>query len=113
EKNQVQLYAGPENWNIRLGYLDVTAQGFDTSLPHREEINLGAYARISEEWSASGSIIQSFDRDVDTIEWEVGVTYQSRCIRLETTLRRNYAEDRDIRPSTSVFFKIALANLGM
>lgn len=113
EKNQVQIYAGPEDWNLQLGYLDVSAQGFDTSLPHREEINLGAYAKLSDQWSANGSIIQSFDKNVGTIEWAVGVAYQSRCIRLETTLRRNYAEDRDIRPSTSVYFKIALANLGM
>jgi LPS-assembly protein len=112
EMNQVELYAGPTDARLRVGYLDAAAQGFDTSLPHREEINLGGFLRLSDSWSTSGTIIQSFDNAVGTIEWEYGVTYQGRCIRIETSLRRNYARDRDIRPTTSVFVKIALANLG-
>ena len=112
QKNQLQLFAGPEKLQVKLGYLDAAPQGFDTSLPRREEVNLGAHVKLSNDWSADGTLIQSFDKSVNTIEWEFGLTYESRCLRLQTSLRRNFAEDRDIRPSTTLFIKISLANLG-
>lgn len=112
QKNQLQLFAGPPKLQVRLGYLDAAPQGFDLSLPRREEINLGAHVKLSDDWAADGVLIQSFDKSVNTIEWEFGLTYESRCLRLQTTLRRNFAEDRDIRPSTTLFVKISLLNLG-
>lgn len=112
ERNQVELYAGPPSFRVRLGYLDAGPQGFDPNLPEREEVDVAAHIRLTDTWSTDAQLVQSFDEEVGTIRWAFGVTYEGTCLRLQTTLERNYARDRDIQPTTSVFFRISLVNLG-
>lgn len=112
ERNQVELYAGPPSYRLRLGYLDAGPQGFDPNLPKREEVDIAAHIRISESWSTNARLVRSFDNDVGTIRWAFGVTYEGTCLRLQTTLERNNLRDRDIQPTTSVFFRISLLHLG-
>ncbi len=79
--------------------------------PDRREIKIGARVRFSDRWSASGRYIRSLLERQNIIA-EGGLFYLDDCIEFGVTIRRNFTEDRDLTPSTSVIIRLVLRHLG-
>ena len=66
---------------------------------------------LGRYWRASANARQDL-KGFGLLSAGLGVTYEDECIILTAALERSRTRDRDLEPKTTVFFRIALKNLG-
>lgn len=110
-RHEVDVVVGPRAIKLNLGFLETDNGDLDPLNPDRREIKAGARVRFSDRWSASGRYIRNLLERQD-ITAEGGLFYLDDCIEFGVTVRRNFTEDRDLTPSTSVIIRLVLKHLG-
>lgn len=98
-----------------LDYLSVD-ESFDStttelSNENRELIIAGGSIDISKQWNISGQ----GHRDLESGEWvstKTALLYRLDCIDINFTWFKEFTQDRDIRPNTTLSLEISLKNLG-
>jgi len=90
-----------------LSYLSLNN---DPSLADKETVTASANARLSKHWTLAMS--GSEDLELHQITGtNAGLIFTNECTSVATYLGRTYTRDRDIKPSTTVLFRISLKNL--
>ncbi|MFQ5784366.1 MAG: LPS-assembly protein LptD [Alphaproteobacteria bacterium] len=112
-RSEVDLAAGPEWLRFNLGFLslDATSVNLDEGVGKRQEIDVSALARFSDNWSLTAFHRRDLTAD-RTIDTGAGIVYEDECLFISVEGSRRFTEDRDFEPETSVKFVIKLKHLG-
>lgn len=110
-RNEVNLFAGNNNYNTTIGYLKLDDELTESGLKEREEMSVNAKLRIYGNWSFVGEARRDL-ANKEMIRASGALKYEDECTDIEITVRRRFTRDRDIEPSTAVFLRIRLKTLG-
>lgn len=110
-RSEVDLAAGPENFRLEVGYVRLARELTNAALIGREEFSARLNFDINDDWSARASTRRDLAQN-STVSNRAGLFYSDECIDFGFTYDRRFTRDRDVEPSTSFGFKIALRNLG-
>lgn len=97
-------------WRLSLR-ADYIALDDDLLLDDREEIFAAAGWRLTDNWTVHLDGQRNLTGNGRWINNGVGLTYQNECVTVLTHMRRDFARDRDIEPSTSYLLQVLLRNL--
>jgi LPS-assembly protein len=110
-RNEFYLGFGPEKLRLALNYVlldrDLTVDQVSSS----EELYVFLRGQLSRHWSALALSRRDLTDDGRQIASGFGVRYEDECVVFEATLDRDHTRDRDVEPSTSLNFRVILANL--
>jgi LPS-assembly protein len=105
-RNEGLVVFGPDDYRFAVGYTDIKRDGFDPTLPDRQEIRTAASIRLSQYWTLNADFAYDFERGGGTLTAGGGFTYEDECFRFRIRARRDFTEDRDVQPSTSIGFQL-------
>lgn len=112
-RNEIDLALGPAWLRLNLGFVSLSRDLSADEAQSRRELRASSRVKFNENWSASGVYRRNLSEQGGTITAGVGIVYENECIIFTADLRRDFTRDRDVKPSTSVNFRIALKNLGL
>ena len=67
---------------------------------------------IDEFWSTNLSGVRDLSATGGQRSMGLGLVYEDECLTFETSLSRMFYQDRDLRPTDAIMFRLALKNLG-
>lgn len=123
-RNEIDATIGTRASYVLFGYLRLNRNIVPTleDLRDREELRAGGRLQISRFWSAFGSaVIDLTDRREDPlslangftpIRHRIGVAYETNCLKLGLTWKRDYQDTGDARRGDSFLLTLAFRNLG-
>ena len=110
KRSEVQTTIGPPSLYSSVGYSFFDNRS-DLALPVREELSAGLTGKISRYWR--GSIAGTRDLEQNEMRtMAANLTYECECFVFDVTLRRNFFEDRDLKPDDSILFRLTFKTLG-
>ncbi|MBO6541890.1 MAG: LPS-assembly protein LptD [Alphaproteobacteria bacterium] len=109
-RNEVDAYAYVGDFSTSLGYAYLD-ESFSTTRSAREEIQGSLGYRLTEYWRANAYTRHDIQRG-QTVQNNIGLTYQDECLTVGLAFNQNFTRDRDIEPENSIMFTILLKNLG-
>jgi lipopolysaccharide assembly outer membrane protein LptD (OstA) len=77
----------------------------------REIFSANTTVDLSQRWSWSNRGYRDLENG-DWISAGTSLLYKGACVDFLTTYEREFTQDRDILPSTTISFKVSLKNLG-
>lgn len=110
-RNEVIAAFGPKAFNVNVNYSffgQGTGSGEFTS---REEITTGFRSQITNDWSISASTQRDLERN-ESLRHNIRLEYVCDCFRMSIDFTRTFTQDRDVRPSETVFVRLTFKNLG-
>ncbi|MBI1181350.1 MAG: LPS assembly protein LptD [Alphaproteobacteria bacterium] len=111
-RNEGLLVFGPDDYRFAVGYTDIKRNGFDPTLPNRKEVRTAASLRLSKYWTMNGDFAYDFEPGGGVLTAGGGFTYEDECFRFRIRARRDFTEDRDVQPSTSIGFQLIFKVVG-
>jgi len=109
-RNEITGVVGPNSLQVGATYTFIernTASDFDS----REQISIGLNSRLTERWSAQATSVRDIEQD-RTLNYGFRATYADDCIGFQTSYLRTFTEDRDVKPSNTILFRVVLRTLG-
>ncbi len=106
--DQIDLTAKVGRSFLDLTYLSLPAEDLGTGTPEpRKEINLSTSIGVYENWFLVGSAIRDLQLS-EMIEERLGISYEDECFTASLEYERKFTTLRDLKPGTSVLFRIGL-----
>ncbi|MGQ0742250.1 MAG: LPS-assembly protein LptD [Alphaproteobacteria bacterium] len=106
--NQLDVRAKWGRSFLDLTYLRLPEDNLGVSTPEpRQEINLATSLNIYESWFLFASAIRDLEED-EMRDARLGITYLDECFQFSVGFRRKFVQDRDLRPASSIIFRIGL-----
>lgn len=106
--DQIDLKAKIGRSFLDLTYLSLPAEDLGTGTPApRKEINLSTSIGVYENWFLLGSAIRDLQLS-KMIDERLGLSYEDECFTTSLEYARKFTTLRDLKPSTSVLFRIGL-----
>ena len=84
----------------------------DSEFSGRQEISYNFSQELTEFWKARLSGVRDLTDDGGPRSNVLGFTYEDECLTFDTTLQRTYFEDREIKPTDSIVFRVVFKTLG-
>jgi LPS-assembly protein len=111
-RNQVDLSIGPSWLKFGTNYLFLDESSDAGTFGDREEVTLSFNARLSNRWIANGSTKKNLISGGGTVNESIGLTYTDECFTFIVRGTRNFTEDRDLKPTNTLFFQLIFKHLG-
>lgn len=109
-RNEVTGFIGPRALQLTTTYTFID-RNTESQFDAREQISTSLQARFSEGWSALASTVRDIEQD-RTLNYRFRATYADDCIGFQAEFLRTFTEDRDVKPSDTVLFRVVLRTLG-
>ena len=110
-RNEISLTAGPPALQVKSDYVFFQRQQ-GLEFGGREEVSGSLVGKINRYWKSSFSGRYNLENSGDLRNIALNLTYECECFTFSTTLRREFFEDRDIKPNDSVLFRLSFKTLG-
>ena len=111
-RNEIKLSVGPKFLRANVEYTSLSRELTTDELESREEIALSSRAEFTKYWAATAQTRRDLTADGGTLNYGLGLIYEDECLSFTVDYERNFTRDRDVRPSTTVSFRIKLRNVG-
>jgi LPS-assembly protein len=111
QRTELNLTAGPPVLNLKTNYVYFNRQE-GSEFSGREEISGQFSAQLDRLWRAAFSTRYSLEGDGDLRSLGLNFTYECECFIFDIALRREIYEDRDLKPSDSIIFRLTFKTLG-
>jgi LPS-assembly protein len=111
-RNEFNLSLGPKAWRFNVGYLSLSQELAANNLSSREELRLSGEAEITQFWRISANSRHDLTADGGSINHGLGLVYEDECVVFSSQYDRTFTVDRDVRPASTLYFKISLKHLG-
>ena len=111
KRNELITQIGRPLFSTRVYYSFFAAQP-NSEFSDREEIQYSVSSQFTENYRGSLSGTNDLDDGGSLRRISASLTYEDECFVFETTATRSFFEDRELRPSDSIVFRIALKTLG-
>lgn len=110
KRNEVKLSVGPPALRLTSNYLFFDRQQ-DSEFPGREELSGDVTAKLDRFWRTSLS--GRYDASNSELR-NIGLnfTYECECFVFSASIKRDFYEDRDIRPNDTFLLKLTFKTLG-
>lgn len=112
QRHDVIARVGTERLNLSAEYVFIEQASRTSEFGDREELTVGIEARLTKRWSLTARTRRDLSDDGGALSNEASILYSDECIALSVDYKKRFFEDRDIRPSESVFLRITLKTLG-
>lgn len=110
-RNEFAMTAGQPALKMTANYVFFDSQQ-DSQFGGREEISGDVSAKLNRNWNGKFSGVYDLEGGGELRTVALNLTYECECFTLSTTLRREFFQDRDIKPSDSILFNITFKTLG-
>ncbi len=111
-RSETEFTIGPKSTRFSLSHLFIEGTGLDSEYGTREEIYGKLSNKISKNFYSSIDGRYRMNDPEGSVSYGGRIGYQDECTTIYFDARRNFAEDRDIKPSDSFTLRIELKNLG-
>jgi LPS-assembly protein len=112
KRNEVSASIGPPALNLKATYLFIDQQGPTDEFPDRQEIKAAISSKLTSNWSFAASTRRNLEPDGGALNYRMNLDYVDDCFTFGVSYTKTFTEDRDVRPTETIFFKIQLKNLG-
>ena len=82
------------------------------NLPAGEELALLLRSRLTRYWRGSLSSLTDLNRDGGLRSIRMNLTYENECFQFSSDISRTFFEDRDLKPTDAIFFRVLFKTLG-
>ena len=110
-RNELSANVGPPALQLNLNYSFFDEGSGSGEFTDREETTFGFSSRITPAWSISASTRRDLQSS-STLNHNIGLTYECDCFTMKLTFARTFTQDRDVRPSDTIFVRLIFKNLG-
>lgn len=106
---------------IKFGQPVINISGTYTLLPKQEFFNvnrkteqmgLALNTQFNPFWSGNMTSIRELGSRGGSLSHGVGLTYTDECFIFSASLTKNFYRDRDLKPGTTIFFRLVFKNIG-
>jgi LPS-assembly protein len=111
-RSETALTMGPSSTRLTLSHLYIEGTGLDSQYGTREEIYGELKNQISKNWYSSIDSRYRMNTPEGNVSQGARIGYEDECVTIYADVRRNFFEDRDIRPEDLFSIRIELKNLG-
>ena len=111
ERNELEADIGPDYLRLSGNYLFINGQQTPGGFQNREELTLRLATKIAENFRLVGSTRHDIEEG-RSLKHRIEFGYEDECFLATLSFARDFTEDRDIRPTDSVFLRINLRTLG-
>jgi LPS-assembly protein len=110
-RNELSTVVGPKAIRLNLNYSFFDEGSGSGEFTDREEITYGFTSQITPAWSIDASTRRDLQAS-STLNHNIGLTYECDCFTMKLTFTRTFTQDRDVRPSDTIFVRLIFKNLG-
>ena len=110
-RNELSTVVGPKAIRLNLNYSFFDEGSGSGEFTDREEITYGFTSQITPAWSIDASTRRDLQAS-STLNHNIGLTYECDCFTMKLTFTRTFTQDRDVRPSDTIFIRLIFKNLG-
>ncbi|MFP6733476.1 MAG: LPS assembly protein LptD [Rhodospirillales bacterium] len=110
-RTELNLTAGAPALNLQTNYVFFDRQE-GSEFGGREELSGQVAARLDRLWRAAFSTRYNLEGDGDLRSVGLNFTYECECFIFDISLQRQFYQDRDLKPSDSIFFRLTFKTLG-
>lgn len=111
-RSETQLSMGPQSTRFSMSHLLVEGSGADSEYGTREEISGRLTNQISKNFYSTIDARYRMNDPEGTVTYGGQFGYKDECTTIYLDARRNFSEDRDIKPTDSITLRFELKNLG-
>ncbi|MGE0724820.1 MAG: LPS-assembly protein LptD, partial [Alphaproteobacteria bacterium] len=111
-RHEVGFAAGPAWLKVFGSYSFLDAPPSEPVTGRREELVIGANARLTPNWSTFGRAIIDLRDGQEVLDSVLGIKYEDECFAIVASYRRTRTRDLDIEPSDAVLVQLFFKNLG-
>lgn len=110
-RNEVTAGAGPKAFNVNLNY-SFFGQGTGSGeFGDREELTMGFRSQVTNDWALSASTQRDLELN-ESLRHNVRLEYVCDCFGFSIDFTRTFTQDRDVRPTETIFVRLNFKNLG-
>lgn len=110
-RNEVIAGIGPRAFNVRINY-SFFGQGTGSGeFGSREELTTGFRSQVTNEWAVSASTQRDMESN-ESLRHNFRLEYVCDCFKMSVDFTRTFTQDRDVRPTETIFLRLAFKNLG-
>jgi len=103
---------GTLGWfNYNMDYVFFERQR-GSEFPGRKELSYALGAKLTDTWSTSLSGVRDMSQTGGQRSMDLGLTYDDECFNFNTTMSRTFYQDREIKPTDAIMFRIVFKTLG-
>jgi LPS-assembly protein len=110
-RTELNLTAGAPALNLQTNYVFFDRQE-GSEFGGREELSGQVAARLDRLWRTAFSTRYDLEGDGDLRSVGLNFTYECECFIFDISLQRQFYQDRDLKPSDSIFFRLTFKTLG-
>lgn len=111
-RHEVGAAGGPSWLKLYGSYIFLEAPPNEPVTGQREELGLGAWARLTDHWSLFGRTTIDLKHGGDILDSAFGAKYEDECFAVVVSYRRTRTQDLDIEPSDTILVRLFFKNLG-
>jgi LPS-assembly protein len=102
---------GPPTLALNLKYSFFDEGSGSGEFTDREETTYGFSSQITPAWSINASTRRDLQAS-SARNHKIGLTYKCDCFTMKLSFNRSFTQDRDVRPSDTIFLSLIFKNLG-
>ena len=110
-RNEVSLNVGRSALSFQGNYAFFDRQE-GSEFAGREELSLSLRSQLTRYWRGSLSSLTDLDNDGGLRSIRMNLTYENECFQLSSDISRTFFEDRDLKPTDAIFFRVLFKTLG-
>ncbi len=106
---------GPDIAKLTVDYVFISKYAGTPDKKDFNQINLVPSSKITKYWTIVGLLKQNLKKKEDgggTLEKGIGAIYRDDCFGLGLSVKRQYYQDRDLRPETLFLVTLFFKNIG-
>ena len=117
-RNEVQASLGVPRFRLNVNYLSIDQQNLndivdpEDAFRDREEITLGFSSQATERWRFGADTRRDLTTGGGSLRHSAFLDYEDECFLFQVDYSRTFTQDRDVRPSDTILFRVVFKTLG-
>lgn len=112
KRHEFLLKFGQPVLNISSTYTLLPRQEFFNIDRKTEQLGIAIHSEFNEHWSGAITGVRELGSSGGSLSHGVGITYSDECFLFSASLTKNFYRDRDLKPGTTIFFRLVFKNIG-
>ena len=110
-RSELNTEFGPNAFKINANYVFFGEGTGAGEFTNREEFSTGFSSQITRDWLVKASMRRDLQRG-EPLNYGIGVEYKCDCLTVNMDFTRTFTQDRDLKPTDTVFIRFTFKNLG-
>ena len=110
-RNEVGVQGNYSVFSYRADYVFFNRHA-DSEFTGRKELSYDFGAKLSQFWRTNISGVRDLGQDGGQRAMRLGFIYEDECFQFDTSLSRTFYQDREIKPTDAIMFRLVFKTLG-